>query len=103
MLPQILTKTPKGPQKSQALYSKNAMAARMRRFREEAGCIVWGIRAGSDTIRGYMLGIIPARFIEENNTKGFRDLYPHEILGIRQQNEGKFAKVRAHVPMPNTR
>lgn len=94
MLPEIIVQTSKGRQ-TQPLYGKNAMAARMRRFREEAGCIVWGARAGSDKIRNYMQGLMPHQCIADNSTRDFRDLYPHEVMAIRQQNEGRFAEVRA--------
>lgn len=95
MLPQILVEGSGAP-KSQPLYGKNAMAARMRRFRERACCIVWGGRAGSDTIRDYLQTILPAQCITDNSTRNFRDLHEHEILGIRKQNAGKFSEVRAY-------
>ena len=85
MLP--LTSNTKGQQVSPP--SPNTLSARMRRFRNKACLFIWGVkRDGSDNDRAYMNNILPNQFKAVNSTRGFRDLFEHELVYREMQSFG---------------
>ena len=60
----------------------------MTRFRNKAGMITWGSRAGSTAIKDYLDTLLPAECKAQNSIKGFRNLYEHEIYKMKICNIG---------------
>ena len=72
------------------LHRVNAISMRMTRFRAEAGCQVWDLRAGSKKINDYMMSLYPAWCIENNSTKSFPGLTKTQVETMSQILKGKF-------------
>ena len=72
------------------LYSLSAIGMRMTRFRERAGCIAWGERAGTGNFREFIENLLPESCITANSTENFRDLTTAEINAMKAGNKGKF-------------
>ena len=73
-----------------SLYRVNAISMRMTRFRAQAGCQVWNLRAGSKAINDYMMGLYPAFCIETNSTRGFLGPTKEQALEMSHLLKGKF-------------
>ena len=65
------------------------LSMRMTRCREKAGMFSWQKRVGSSDIKAYIDALLPQRCRDENSIANFRDLYPHEIAGMRLVLVGK--------------
>ena len=72
------------------LYRVNAISMRMTRFRAEAGCQVWELRAGSRVINDYMMDLYPTRCIEINSTRDFPGLTKSQTATMNQLLKGQF-------------
>ncbi|KAL9122009.1 MAG: hypothetical protein Q9187_001434 [Circinaria calcarea] len=64
-----------------------ALSNRQWRFRTLTGSLCWDTKAGSDTIRRFMVELYPASCLESNCSKGFRDLTKEELKGISLLNK----------------
>ena len=69
---------------------RNALSARMRRYRLEACCVSWTRMAGSDNIKAYIDNLLPAKYIKTNFTECFRDLTDLEVKDIETVNHGNY-------------
>ena len=66
------------------LVKRNALSARIRRYRLEACCISWTRMEGSDNIKAYIDNLLPAKYIKTNLTECFRDLTNLEVEDIKR-------------------
>ena len=81
-----------GPDKRN-LYGITALGMRMTRFREKAGCMAWGRRAGSDEKNTYLEKLIPDECKNDGkggSTKKFRNLTKDEIAEMKRANQGRY-------------
>lgn len=74
----------------------NVLAARMSRFRQQAGCLAWNDKVVSDIMLGFLEEHLPEHLKHANTTRGFRDLEKYEIAGLQVQNVGKYANRSRH-------
>ena len=72
------------------LYRVNAISMRMTRFRAEAGCQVWDLRAGSRVTNNYMMDLYPASCIETNSTRDFPGLTKSQTATMNRLLKGQF-------------
>lgn len=69
---------------------RNALSARMRRYRVEACCISWKQKEGSHNIIAYIDNLLPAQPIKTNYNECFRELTNLEVEEIRTVNNGSY-------------
>ncbi|KAL9131172.1 MAG: hypothetical protein Q9217_000825 [Psora testacea] len=73
-MPPMYRKPRRGHVVLQRLCDRNALSARMRRFRRDAGCITWTPKLDSDVIKRFMDNRLKPENWEANNTKTLGDL-----------------------------
>lgn len=74
------------------LYEENILAARMRRFREKAGCITWTPKSESRRIRAFMEERIDSA--TPDSTQNLPDLTKEELESLRLLNKGSKPKAK---------
>ena len=72
-------------------WSLQAHSMRQTRFQFKAGCLALEARAGSDTIKKYLMELLPAECKARNSTEGFRDLTDAEVDAMKAANKGGFS------------
>ena len=72
-------------------WSLQAHSMRQTRFQSKAGCLALESRAGSDTIKEYLMRLLPADCKARNSTEGFRDLTDAEVDAMKSANKGGFS------------
>ena len=72
-------------------WSLQAHSMRQTRFQFKAGCLALEPRAGSDTIKKYLMDLLPAHCKARNSTEGFRDLTDTEVEAMKSANKGGFS------------
>ncbi|KAL8987180.1 MAG: hypothetical protein Q9177_003591 [Variospora cf. flavescens] len=66
----------------------HAMSMRCARFRNQAACISWKRRGGSDKLREVMESYLPPDCVASNSTRGFRDFTDVEVAEINKAGKG---------------
>lgn len=74
------------------LFKPNTLSARMSRFRQQAGCLAWKERVGSDVMYDFLEAHLPDHLKRANTTRGWRDLEPYETAELKLKNLGKFSE-----------
>ena len=69
---------------------QGSLSMRMTRFRNKAGCISWGPRAGSEAMKTYLDRLLPQACKDANSTRAFRDLRDYEVAEMKLINVTKF-------------
>ncbi|KAI4265790.1 MAG: hypothetical protein L6R35_007037, partial [Caloplaca aegaea] len=80
------------PSETPSLYEPiidfHAMSMRCARFRNQAACISWKRRGGSDKLREVMESYLPPDCVASNSTRGFRDFTDVEVAEINKAGKG---------------
>ncbi|KAL8705109.1 MAG: hypothetical protein Q9201_001754 [Fulgogasparrea decipioides] len=63
---------------------------RRSRFRLQAACISWIEREGSNEVRAQIEKFLPSECLQNNSTRGFRDLTKYEMKKVQEASRGKF-------------
>ena len=81
------------PTDQQLKGRENALAQRMRRFREVVGCLPWKSKSDktAKAMKEFLYDNIPDHFRKENTTKGFRNLTEEERDRVKFQQIGRYA------------
>ena len=78
-----------GPPTLQRICGENALSARMRRFRRDAGCITWNPKLDSDVIKRFMDQRLNDEAWKKNSTKALEDLSKAEKIRYVTLNHGR--------------
>ncbi|KAL8646351.1 MAG: hypothetical protein Q9210_006190 [Variospora velana] len=80
------------PSETPSLYEPmvdfHPMSMRRARFRNQAACISWKPREGSDKLRKVMESYLPPDCVARNSTRGFRDFTDVEVAEITTAGKG---------------
>lgn len=85
-------------------WGLSTLSMRNTRFRLSACCLAWDERQGSDKLKEYLDGLLPAECHKANSTRSFRDLTPYEVTQAKADNKGNFlSRAGSRALAPTTR
>ncbi|KAL8737611.1 MAG: hypothetical protein Q9181_001512 [Wetmoreana brouardii] len=78
------------PMHYHAVVDYRTYSMRRSRFRLQAACISWIEREGTNEVRAQIENILPPECLQDNSTRGFRDLTKYEMKKVQEASRGKF-------------